>query len=95
LVAGIPNALERLRRERIWTVALDGDGDTTLDELALATEPLVLVAGAEGRGVSRLARERCDVRVRIPLYGHIESLNVSAAAAIAMHSIAARRAALP
>ncbi|HEY1739053.1 MAG TPA: RNA methyltransferase, partial [Acidimicrobiia bacterium] len=61
LVAGIPNALERLKREGIWSVALDGDGDATLDDLALATEPLVLVLGAEGRGVSRLARERCDV----------------------------------
>ncbi|HEY3832170.1 MAG TPA: 23S rRNA (guanosine(2251)-2'-O)-methyltransferase RlmB [Acidimicrobiia bacterium] len=95
LVAGIPNALERLKRERIWSVALDGDGDTALDDLALATEPLVLVLGAEGRGVSRLARERCDVHVRIPMHGHIDSLNVAAAAAIAMHSIATRRTALP
>ncbi len=92
LVAGIPNALDRLRRDRIWTVALDGEGDTTLAELGLATEPLVLVVGAEGRGVSRLTRERCDARVRIPLYGHIESLNVAAATAIATHTIAARRA---
>ncbi len=94
LVAGIPSALERLARDRIWAVALDGDADTTLDDLALATEPLVLVLGAEGRGVSRLTRQRCDIGVRIPMRGRIESLNVAAAAAIAMHTIAARRAAL-
>ncbi len=93
LVAGIPGALDRLRRARVWSIALDGDGDTALEDLALATEPLVLVVGAEGRGVSRLARERCDLHVRIPMYGHVASLNVAAAAAIAMHSIASRRAA--
>lgn len=95
VVAGIPNALDRLRREHVWAVALDGDGDTTLDQLSVASESLVLVVGAEGRGVSSLARRRCDVGVRIPLHGHIESLNVAAATAIALHAIAQRRAAVP
>lgn len=92
LVPGIPNALERARREQVWTVGLDGSAERTLDDLDVATESLVVVLGAEGRGLSRLARERCDITVRIPMYGHIESLNVSAAAAVALHAIAARRA---
>jgi 23S rRNA (guanosine2251-2'-O)-methyltransferase len=91
LVGGIPNALERAQREKVWTVGLDGRADQTVDALAVATEPLVLVLGAEGRGLSRLTRERCDVTVRIPMYGHVESLNVAAAAAIALHAVAARR----
>ncbi len=91
LVAGIPAALERASRERVWSVGLDADGERTVDELEVATEPIVLVLGAEGRGLGRLTRERCDVLARIPMHGHIESLNVSAAAAVALHEIARRR----
>jgi 23S rRNA (guanosine2251-2'-O)-methyltransferase len=48
-------------RADVWTIGLDADGDVTIDELAVADRPLMLVFGAEGRGLSRLARERCDV----------------------------------
>lgn len=91
LVAGIPAALDRARREQVWTVGLDAGGETELADLALAGEPLVLVVGAEGRGLSRLARERCDATVRIALHGRVASLNVAAAAAIALHHVAAVR----
>jgi len=70
---------------------LDGDGELDLDDLELSTGPLVLVIGAEGRGLSRLVAQRCDVLVRIPLAGHVESLNASVAAGVALAEIARRR----
>ena len=57
----------------------------------LAVEAICLVLGAEGAGLSRLVRERCDVVVNIPMLGRISSLNVSAAAALATYEVARRR----
>jgi 23S rRNA (guanosine2251-2'-O)-methyltransferase len=90
-VSGVPSALERATRAGVWSVGLDGRGTTSVHDLAVADQPLVLVLGAEGRGLSRLARTRCDVLASIPMHGHIESLNVGAAAAIACAEIARRR----
>ena len=92
IVAGIPAALARAKELGCWVVGLDGDGDQSLfDDLAVATEPIVLVVGAEGSGLSRLTRARCDVVVRIPMRGRIPSLNVSAAGAIALFEVSRRR----
>jgi len=90
--SGIPGALDRATRAQAWCVGLDGNGDTSLFDIAVADQPIVLVLGAEGRGLSRLARARCDVVASIPMRGHIASLNVSAAAAVACTEIARRRA---
>jgi 23S rRNA (guanosine2251-2'-O)-methyltransferase len=75
----------------VWCVALDGDGDQSVFDLTVADAPILLVLGAEGRGVSRLTRQRCDVVASIPMHGRIESMNVSAAAAVACSEIARRR----
>jgi 23S rRNA (guanosine2251-2'-O)-methyltransferase len=91
-VSGIPSALDRAKRTGVWSVGLDAGGTIDVHDVAVADQPLVLVLGAEGRGLSRLARTRCDVIASIPMHGHIESLNVSAAAAIACAAIAHRRA---
>jgi 23S rRNA (guanosine2251-2'-O)-methyltransferase len=90
-VSGIPAALERAKRAGVWAVGLDERGPGDLFSLDLATEPVVLVLGAEGRGLSRLARERCDVLVRIPMLGHLASLNVATAAGLAAYEVARRR----
>ncbi|HUF84319.1 MAG TPA: 23S rRNA (guanosine(2251)-2'-O)-methyltransferase RlmB [Acidimicrobiia bacterium] len=90
-VSGVPASLERARRADVWTVGLDADGDSDLFELAVADQPVMLVLGAEGSGLSRLARQRCDVLARIPMRGAIESLNVGAAAALACYEVARRR----
>ena len=91
LVAGMPSALEESGRAGVWSVGLDGDGPTSIHELPVADAPVVLVLGAEGRGLSRLVRERCDVLAHIPMHGHLASLNVSAAAAVACFELARRR----
>lgn len=75
----------------LMIAGLDGRGEIDLDALELATGPLVVVVGAEGKGLSRLVRERCDLTVRIPLAGPVESLNASVAAGIALAEIARRR----
>jgi 23S rRNA (guanosine2251-2'-O)-methyltransferase len=90
-VSGIPGVLERAARAGVWCIGLDGGAKTSVFDLTLADQPLVLVLGAEGRGLSRLAAARCEVVASIPMHGHIESLNVSAAAAIACAEIARRR----
>ena len=59
----------------------------------MADDPLVLVVGSEGRGLSRLVAQRCDVLARIPIAAETESLNAGVAAGIALHSVAARRSA--
>ncbi len=94
LVGGVPNALAHLRELGVWVVGLDMIADQTLFELGpVAQEPIALVFGAEGRGLSRLARQRCDVVVRIPLLGPLESLNVAAAGALACYEVARQRTA--
>lgn len=91
VVSGVPSALERARRADVWTVGLDAGGDTDLFELAVADQPVMLVLGAEGTGLGRLTRARCDVLARIPMRGAIASLNVAAAAALACYEVARRR----
>ena len=90
-VAGIPAALQRLKELEVWSVGLDMVADTTVFDLRVATDPIALVLGAEGGGISRLARERCDVVARIPLAGSLGSLNVSTAAAVACYEVVRRR----
>lgn len=90
-VAGVPSALSELSAAGVWTVAVDPAAKTPLWDLTLASEPVALVLGDEGRGLARLVRDRCDLAVRIPLQGPLESLNVSAAAALACFEVARRR----
>lgn len=91
-VAGIPAALAELRQAGVWSVGLDADADASLWGLSVATEPVALVLGAEGSGLGRLTRQRCDLVVGVPLLGPLGSLNVSAAAALACFEVARRRA---
>jgi 23S rRNA (guanosine2251-2'-O)-methyltransferase len=92
VVAGIAGALRALADAGVWTVGLDAGARMSLWDLELAPEPVALVLGGEGRGLSRLVRTRCDVLVAIPQRGAIESLNVGAAGALACFEVARRRA---
>lgn len=92
LVSGLPTAITAMREKGIWVVGLDDKGKSTLFEIAkLATEGICMVLGAEGAGLSRLVRERCDEVVSIPMLGQVSSLNVSAAAALATYEVARAR----
>ena len=91
LVSGLPAALARAKELGVWVVGLDGAGDASLFDLTVAEEPVVLVLGAEGSGLSRLTRARCDVVAAIPLVGALGSLNVAAAGALACFEVARRR----
>lgn len=90
-VTNLPRALRECREAGLFVVGLDADGTTPLDELELATEPLVVVVGSEGRGLSRLAGETCDLTVSIPMSPAAESLNASVAAAVTLAEVARRR----
>ncbi len=92
LVPGLPAALRQLNEHRIWIVGLDDAADQGLDDIGpLATEPICLVVGAEGAGLSRLVRQRCDSIVGIPMAGRLSSLNVSVATAVALYEVSRRR----
>lgn len=92
LVGGLPAALAKMKEAGIWVVGLDDGAERELFELGdLASEGICLVLGAEGSGLSRLVRERCDLIVSIPMRGRLSSLNVSAAAALATYEVARHR----
>ena len=92
VVPGLPAALARMKDQGIWIVGLDDAADRSLFELGdLAVEGICVVLGAEGAGLSRLVRERCDLICAIPMHGRVESLNVSAAAALAAYEVRRHR----
>jgi 23S rRNA (guanosine2251-2'-O)-methyltransferase len=84
--SNLANALAGYAKAGLFIVGLDADGDEDLGDLALASSPLVLVVGAEGKGLSRLVRQHCDTVVKIPISG-AESLNASVAAGIALYQV--------
>jgi 23S rRNA (guanosine2251-2'-O)-methyltransferase len=90
--ANLTRALVELQRAGCFVVGLDADADVELPGLDVATGPVVLVVGSEGRGLSRLVRETCDLVVSIPMAAGTESLNAGVAAGVALYEVARRRA---
>src|SRR5204863_10059288 len=89
-VVNIARALEILKDAGVWTVGLTGDAPKRYDEVDF-TMPTALVVGAEGVGLRRLVRERCDWLISIPMGGHVESLNVAVATGIALFEAVRQR----
>jgi 23S rRNA (guanosine2251-2'-O)-methyltransferase len=89
----LTRALEDLKSAGCFVVGLDANGALDLPLLEAATDPVVLVVGSEGKGLSRLVRQACDVVVSIPMAGEMESLNAGVAAGVALYEVARRRAA--
>jgi 23S rRNA (guanosine2251-2'-O)-methyltransferase len=93
LASNLTRSLEDFRKAGFFILGLDMDGDVALPELELATEPLVVVVGSEGKGLSRLVGETCDQIVSIPMSSAVESLNAGIATGVTLYEIARRRAA--
>ena len=89
-VVNIARAVEELKALNVWTVGLAGDAPQIYDTVDL-TLPTAIVLGAEGAGLRRLVRERCDFTVSIPMMGHVDSLNVSVAAGVMLFEAARQR----
>jgi 23S rRNA (guanosine2251-2'-O)-methyltransferase len=91
VVTNLARTIEALQQKGVWCVAADGEGEEDLFSARLQG-PLAWVLGAEGAGLRRLTRERCDARVRIPMLGTVESVNVSVAAGICLFEARRQRA---
>ncbi|WP_166877526.1 23S rRNA (guanosine(2251)-2'-O)-methyltransferase RlmB [Salinibacterium sp. ZJ450] len=95
-VAMAPNltqTLKSLKERGVFVLGLDGGGDVSLPGLALAKQPVVIVVGSEGKGLSRLVAETCDAIVSIPISASTESLNAGIAASVTLYEISKLRAA--
>ncbi|MCW2494227.1 23S rRNA (guanosine(2251)-2'-O)-methyltransferase RlmB [Jatrophihabitans sp.] len=90
-VTNLVRALRECQKAGMTVIGLDADGTTEFDDLGIATEGVVVVVGSEGRGLSRLVGETCDLTLSIPMEPGAESLNASVAAAVTLAEIARRR----
>jgi 23S rRNA (guanosine2251-2'-O)-methyltransferase len=89
--ANLTRALTSYQEDGLFVAGLDAQGSEDVGQLELADSPLVLVVGSEGKGLSRLVAERCDVLARIPITGSAESLNAGIAASIALYAVSRLR----
>lgn len=93
-VTNLARSLRELKDQGLLIVGTDDEATLALSE-ADFTGPVALVLGAEGAGMRRLTREHCDVLVRIPMYGQVESLNVSVSAGVCLYEARRQRSAMP
>ena len=93
-VVNIARALDELKEAGVWTVGLAGEAEMSYDKMDF-TGPIAIVLGAEGTGLRRLVRERCDYLVGIPMRGHVGSLNVSVAAGVTLFEAVRQRGQQP
>lgn len=89
-VTNLNRTLDDLKRKGIWCIGLDGDAETTYDKANLKG-PIALVVGNEGKGISRLTRQHCDQLIRLPMRGHVGSLNAAVAGSVALYEILRQR----
>ena len=90
-VTNLVRALRDAKQAGLFVVGLDARGTTSLDDLEMADQPLLVVVGSEGSGLSRLVGETCDLTVAVPMVGPAESLNASVAAGVTLAEIARMR----
>jgi 23S rRNA (guanosine2251-2'-O)-methyltransferase len=88
----LTRALEAYQKAGMTVIGLAADGDVELQDLEVLDGPVVIVIGSEGKGLSRLVGETCDIRARIPMPGGAESLNAGVAAGVVLYEASRRRA---
>ncbi|HLI90292.1 MAG TPA: 23S rRNA (guanosine(2251)-2'-O)-methyltransferase RlmB [Ktedonobacteraceae bacterium] len=88
----LTRTIEFLKRRNIWVIGLAGEARTLYTQADL-TGPLALVVGSEGKGIGRLVREHCDLLIKLPMYGAINSLNAAVAGSIAVYEALRQRTA--
>lgn len=91
MASNLTSTLKEFKKQGVFVVGLDGDGDVSLPGLDLADRPLLVVVGSEGKGLSRLVTETCDAVVSIPISSATESLNAGIAASVSLYEIARLR----
>lgn len=89
-VSNLAQTIDRLKEEGFWVTGTDATGEQTMSEPDYRG-PTAIVIGSEGKGMGRLIREKCDYVVRIPMVGHVNSLNASVAAALVMFEVLKQR----
>ncbi|CAN5336210.1 MULTISPECIES: 23S rRNA (guanosine(2251)-2'-O)-methyltransferase RlmB [Microbacteriaceae] len=92
MASNLTQTLKAFKERGVFVLGLAGDGDTPLPELSWAKEPLVVVVGSEGKGLSRLVTETCDAVISIPINSSTESLNAGIAASVTLYEISKQRA---
>ena len=90
-VVNLNKAIDALHEQGFYAIGLDGGGRALVGDTGFEKDPLVIVLGAEGKGLSRLVTEKCDVIAGIPISGKVESLNASVAAGIALYATTRER----
>lgn len=91
MASNLTQTLKALKGRGVFVLGLDGGGDVLLPQLQLAKEPIIIVVGSEGKGLSRLVTETCDAIVSIPISASTESLNAGIAAGVALYEVSRRR----
>ena len=86
-VTNLARTIDAAKKEGLFVVGLDGESEDLISTMKIASEPLMIVVGSEGKGLARLTREKCDLVISIPISATTESLNASVATAIALFSV--------
>jgi 23S rRNA (guanosine2251-2'-O)-methyltransferase len=85
VVTNLAQSIERLQKQGVWVVGVEDDERSQMYDDTDLDLPLALVLGSEGPGMARLTRERCDFLVKLPMQGHIQSLNVAVAGSVMLY----------
>jgi 23S rRNA (guanosine2251-2'-O)-methyltransferase len=91
LASNLTATIKEYKKKGVFVVGLDGDGDMNLQKFTLGREPLLIVVGSEGKGLSRLVTENCDAILSIPISSNTESLNAGIAASVTLYEVSKLR----